>query len=216
MTFITRLASFLTPFLGALLAGGSAWAVRPEPNAIGLQPPASPTMVAINDFHNLLLWLITAISLFVLALMVYVMVRFREKANPNPTKTTHNVAVEVAWTVVPIIILVALAVPSLRLLYYTDRLPPDDVEMTIKAIGKQWYWSYEYPDFGNFTFDSVMTAKDDLPDDLKNQYLLETDTEVVLPVGVNIRVIVTAGDVLHNWAIPALGIKLDAVPGRLN
>ncbi len=216
MTFFTRLALVLTILLGAMSSIGAAFAGGPEPNAIGFQPPATLTMERIAEFHNILLWLITVITVFVMVLMIYVMVRFREKANPNPSKTTHNTLIEVAWTVVPVVILLALAIPSLKLLYFQDRAPAEDVEMTIKAIGKQWYWTYEYPDHGNFTFDATMTAKADIPEGLEHRYLLETDVEVVLPVETTIRILVTAGDVLHNFAVPAFGVKLDGVPGRIN
>ena len=216
MTFFTRLALLPIIFLGAMSSIGAAFAGGPEPNAIGFQPPATPTMERIAEFPDILLWLITAISIFVLALMIYVMIRFREKANPTPSKTTHNTLIEVLWTVVPIVILVVIAVPSMKLLYFQDRAPEEEVEMTIKAIGKQWYWTYEYPDHGNFTFDAYMTAKEDIPEGLEHRYLLETDTEVVLPVDTTIRLLITGGDVIHNFAVPAFGVKLDGVPGRIN
>ena len=186
----------------------------PEPGRLGLQDPVTPTADKIVAFHDLLFWIITAISVFVLALMLYVMVRFREKANPNPSKTTHNTVIEIAWTVIPILILVFIAVPSFRLLYFADKAPEEEVEMTIKAIGKQWYWSYEYPDHGDFTFDAVMVEEEDL--EPGQPRLLATDNALVLPVGTTIRVLVTASDVLHNFALPSFGIKLDAVPGRIN
>ena len=216
MTFFTRLALVLTILLGAMSSIGAAFAGGPEPNAIGFQPPATLTMERIAEFHNILLWLITVITVFVMVLMIYVMVRFREKANPNPSKTAHNTVIEVAWTVIPIVILLVIAIPSMKLLYFQDRAPEEEVEMTIKAIGKQWYWTYEYPDHGNFTFDATMTAKADIPEGLEHRYLLETDVEVVLPVETTIRILVTAGDVLHNFAVPAFGVKLDGVPGRIN
>ena len=216
MTFFTRLALMPTILLGAMSSIGAAFAGGPEPNAIGFQPPATLTMERIAEFHNILLWLITVITVFVMVLMIYVMVRFREKANPNPSKTAHNTVIEVAWTVIPIVILLVIAIPSMKLLYFQDRAPEEKVEMTIKAIGKQWYWTYEYPDHGNFTFDATMTAKADIPEGLEHRYLLETDVEVVLPVETTIRILVTAGDVLHNFAVPAFGVKLDGVPGRIN
>lgn len=182
------------------------------PWQMGLQTAASPVMEEIVDFHNLLLWIIVPITLFVTGLMIYVLVRFRKSANPNPTTTTHNTLVEVLWTVVPILILVVIAIPSFKLLYYGDRAV--DAEMTIKAIGHQWYWSYEYPDHGNFTFDATMLEDDELKEGQPR--LLATDEIVVLPVDTSIRLLVTAADVLHAWAIPAFGVKLDAVPGRNN
>ncbi len=149
---------------------------------------------------------------FVLLLLLYVMYRFSERRNPTPSKTTHNTLIEVLWTTVPVIILVLIAIPSFKLLYYADRV--EDADMTIKAIGHQWYWSYEYPDHGDFTFDGIM-----LSDDEREQgqpRLLATDTFVVLPVDTKIRLLVTADDVLHNFAMPAFGIKLDANPGMIN
>ena len=214
MTFV-RSKAFLSALACSLLVmAGTAIAGQPEPRAIGFQPPATPVAEKIVEFHNLLLWVISGISIFVLALMVYVMVRFRESANPTPSKTVHNTTIEVLWTVIPILILVFIAVPSFRLLYFADRAPAEEVEMTIKAIGKQWYWSYEYPDHGNFTFDAIMLEEEELGSDQPR--LLATDNAVVLPVDTTIRILVTAGDVLHNFAMPAFGIKMDGVPGRIN
>lgn len=196
----------------AVSGAGSALAAYPQPWEMMLQPAASSTAEQIADFHNMLLVIITLITLFVLALLVYVMFRFSAKRNPEPTRTTHNTLVEVLWTVVPVIILVGIAVPSFKLLYYLDRT--EEAEMTLKVIGRQWYWSYEYPDHGNFTFDSNMVPEDALePGQLR---LLEVDNRVVLPVETNIRILVTASDVLHSFAVPAFGIKKDAVPGRTN
>ena len=187
-------------------------AASPQPWQMGLQPAATPVMTAINDFHNLLLVIISLIMVFVLGLLVYVFWRFNAKRNPTPSRTTHNTMVEMIWTVVPVIILVAIAVPSFQLLYYQNVVPESD--MTIKAIGHQWYWSYEYPDHGRFTFDAQMVPDDEIkPGQLR---LLETDNAVVLPVDTTIRVIITAENVLHAWAVPSFGVKIDAVPGRLN
>ncbi len=184
----------------------------PQPWEINLQPAASPIAERIHSFHNLLLWVISVITLFVLALLVYTCMRFRESKNPVPSKRSHNTILEVVWTAVPVLILVIIAIPSFKLLYYSDVLP--DTKLTVKAIGHQWYWSYEYPDNGDFTFDALMIPDSDLkPGQLR---LLETDNRVVLPVGVDIRVQVTAADVLHSWAMPPFGVKVDAVPGRLN
>ncbi len=209
----TRLLPFkLTIVLGALLVAGAAAAAAPEPWQLGLQPAASPIAERVHSFHNLLLWVITLITLFVLALLVYTCVRFRESRNPVPSRRTHNTLLEVVWTAVPVLILVIIAIPSFKLLYYQDRLP--ETELTVKAIGHQWYWTYEYPDHGNFTFDAIMVPDEEIAE---GQYrLLETDNRVVLPVGTNIRVLVTAADVLHSWAMPSMGVKVDAVPGRLN
>lgn len=178
---------------------------------MGLQDAASPTMERINSFHNMLLVVCYAISIFVAGLLLYVIVKFNEKANPVPSKTTHNTLVEVLWTAIPIVILVAIAVPSFKLLYYTDKTK--DAEMTLKIIGHQWYWSYEYPDFGELKFDSNMIAEKDLKPGQRR--LLEVDNRVVLPVGTNIRILMTAADVIHAWRIPAFGVMKDAVPGRL-
>ena len=206
-----RLAA-LAAFLLTIMSGVAFADGIPTEWQVGFQEAASPSMERIVDFHNLLLWLITAISLFVLALLVIVVVRFNEKANPTPSKTTHNTMIEVIWTAVPVIILVWLFIPSYNLMVTNDRV--EDADMTVKVIGHQWYWSYEYPDHGNFTFDANMTFAEDLED--KSLRMMETDNHVVLPVGKKVRLLFTADDVLHSWGIPALGIKLDAVPGRLN
>jgi cytochrome c oxidase subunit 2 len=206
---LVRLGGICTLVTG--MAGG-ALANEPKPWQMNFQPAASTTMERITDFHNLLLWIITVITVFVLALLIYVMIRFNEKRNPTPSKTTHNTLIEVIWTAVPVIILVLVAIPSFKLLYFGDRV--EDADMTLKAIGKQWYWSYEYPDHGNFTFDAFMVAEEDLKPGQRR--LLDTDTAVVLPVNTKIRLLITASDVLHSFAMPAFGIKLDANPGRVN
>ncbi len=191
---------------------GLANAEVPRNWQLGFEPAASPVMQLIAEFHNLLLIIITLITIFVTVLLIYVMYRFSEKRNPTPSKTTHNIALEIIWTVIPALILVGIAFPSFKLLYYADRA--EDAEMTIKAIGNQWYWSYEYPDDGNFTFDAFMIADEDLQPGQKR--LLETDNYVVLPINTKIRLLVTASDVLHAFALPAMGVKLDGVPGRIN
>ncbi len=194
---------------GAVVSG--ALAAEPLPWQMGLQPAASPTMAAIESFHTLLLWIITAISAFVLGLLIYVMVKFNEKANPTPSQTTHNTAVEVLWTVIPIVILVGIAVPSFKLLYFADKTA--NAEMTLKITAHQWYWSYEYPDHGEIKFDSNMIADKDLKPGQRR--LLEVDNRVVLPVGTNIRLLLASADVIHAWRINAFGVMKDAVPGRL-
>lgn len=182
---------------------------------LGLQAPATPVMERITSFHDILLGIIVFISVFVLGLLVYVIWKFGEKRHPTPSRTTHNTLVEVLWTVIPVLTLVLIAVPSFKLLYLIDVVPKAD--MTIKAIGHQWYWSYEYPDNGNFTFDATLLEEKEELEKTKNKLrLLETDNSVVVPVDTTIRVIVTADDVLHAWAVPSFGVKLDAVPGRLN
>jgi len=209
MTVLSRLGILAAAFLSTL---GSAFASEPEPWQLGFQPAVTPVAERIHSFHDILLWLITLISLFVLGLMLYVMWRFSEKRNPNPSKTTHNTLIEVVWTVVPIIILVAISIPSFRLLYFSETV--QDADITVKAIGRQWYWSYEYPDHGNFTFDAYMVADEDL--EPGQPRLLATDNAMVLPVDTNIRFVITASDVLHNFAMPSFGLKTDAVPGRIN
>ena len=190
-----------------------AHAAQPEAWGIGLQQAASPVMERITSFNDLVFIVALVITVFVMALLLYVVFRYSAKRNPMPSKNTHNTLIEVAWTVVPIIVLVVIAIPSFRLVYFMDRT--EEAEMTIKAIGHQWYWSYEYPDFDDFSLDSFMIQdKEELEDD--QPWLLETDTRVVLPVDTTIRVLVTADDVIHAWAMPAFGIKIDAVPGRLN
>jgi cytochrome c oxidase subunit 2 len=184
----------------------------PRPWEMNLPPPATTIAERVHSFHDLLLWIITLITLFVLALLVYACVRFRESRNPVPSKRSHNTVLEVVWTAVPVLVLVIIAIPSFKLLYYQDVVP--ETELTVKAIGHQWYWSYEYPDNGNFTFDALMIPDSDIKADQLR--LLETDNRVVLPVGVNVRIQVTAADVLHSWAMPQFGVKVDAVPGRLN
>lgn len=197
--------------LVVLGSGAAVFAAAPAPWQLGFQPSATPMMTEINDFHDLMLVIITLIAGFVLGLMLYVMVRFRAKRNPVPSRTAHNTVIEVIWTVIPIMILLLIAIPSFRLLYFMDRTA--NSEFTLKAIGHQWYWSYEYPDHDSFTFDSTMIADKDLkPGQVR---LLEVDNRVVLPVDTNIRVLVTATDVVHSWAVPAFGIKTDAIPGRL-
>lgn len=194
-------------FAGSALADGIA-----KPWQMTFQEAASPVMEQVDSFHDLLFWIITAITLFVLFLLIYVIVKFNEKANPVPSKTTHNTFIEVVWTVVPILILIVIAVPSFKLLFFQDR--HENPDMTLKVVGHQWYWSYQYPDHGDFGFDSQMIQTEDLKPGQPR--LLSVDNFVVLPVDTNIRVLQTADDVIHNWAMPAFGLKLDAVPGRTN
>tara|TARA_B100000900_G_scaffold238610_1_gene202701 strand:- start:24 stop:836 length:813 start_codon:yes stop_codon:yes gene_type:complete len=189
-----------------------AFADQPKDWQLGFQNPASDGMRDIVNFHDkLLLPIIVAISVFVLFLMLYACVRFRASANPNPSKRTHNVAVEVLWTLIPCLILIVIAVPSFKILYKQDTIPKAD--LTIKAIGYQWYWGYEYPD-ENIIFDSYMVEEKDLRADQPR--LLAVDNEVVVPVNKVIKVLITANDVLHAWALPSFGVKRDAVPGRIN
>jgi len=194
----------------ALVAGGAAYAEevgQPESWAFDLQASATPVMDSIMRFHNWLVVIITVITLFVLALLITVVVRFNAKTNPVPSRTTHNTLIEVAWTLIPVLILVGIAVPSFRLLFEELDIPKAD--LTIKATGKQWYWSYAYPDNGKFEFDSLMAEN-------KQPRLLGVDNELVVPVNKVVRVQVTGADVIHSFAVPAFGIKIDAIPGRLN
>ncbi len=184
---------------------------QPRPWQLGFQEAVTPIAAQIDQFHDFLLIIITVISIFVLALMVYVGLRFNAKSNPTPSKTTHNTTLEVLWTVVPIIILIVIAVPSFRLLFAQYDFPKADV--TIKAIGNQWYWTYEYPDNDDLTFDAILVEEADLKPGQPR--LLATDNDVVVPVNKNVHVLITAADVLHNWTVPAFGVKVDAVPGRV-
>ena len=185
---------------------------QPVPMQMNLQEPVTDIHADVVWFHNMLLIVITAITLLVMGLLLYVMVRFRKSKNPTPSTTTHNTVIEVIWTLVPVLILIVIAIPSFRLLYKHNNVA--DAEMTIKATGFQWYWGYEYPDHGNFSFMSYMVPDEDLQPGQPR--LLQTDTEMVIPVDTKIRLQVTAADVIHSWAMPSLGVKKDAVPGRLN
>jgi cytochrome c oxidase subunit 2 len=200
--------------LTLLSAGDPAFAGMGQPSdwQLGLQQAVTPVMEDITWFHTLLLYVITAITIFVLALLVIVMVKFNAKSNPVPSKTTHNTLIEVAWTVIPVLILVMIAVPSFRLLFFQLNIPQAD--LTIKATGKQWYWSYSYPDNGKFEFDSLMLQDKDRK--AGQPRLLAVDNEVVVPVNKVVRVQTTATDVIHSFAVPSFGIKIDAIPGRLN
>jgi cytochrome c oxidase subunit 2 len=193
----------------ALSTCGTAFAElgQPAPWEYTLQESGSPVMDNITWFHNFLLVLITIITLFVLALLVIVVIKFNAKSNPVPSRTTHNTLIEVAWTLIPVLILVSIAVPSFRLLF--EELDVPKADLTVKATGKQWYWSYAYPDNGKFEFDSLL-AQD------KEPRLLGVDNELVVPVNKVVRVQVTGADVIHSFAVPAFGIKIDAIPGRLN
>jgi len=195
----------------AVMAISGAYAAEPEPWQMGMQPPASLTAERMESFHTLLLWIITLIALFVLVLLIYVMWRFRASRNPVPTKRAHNTIIEVLWTVIPIMILVIIAIPSFKLLYFADVTP--SAALTVKAIGHQWYWSYEFPD-SKVAFDSQMIDDDSLKQGQIR--LLDVDNRLVLPVNTNVRVLVASDDVIHAWVVPALGLQINAVPGRLN
>jgi cytochrome c oxidase subunit 2 len=209
-----RWIALATVFVAVLAGGGVALAGlgQPSPWEIGLQQSASEGMDAIVRFHNLLLIIITAITLFVLGLLLVIIVRFNARANPTPSKTTHNTLLEVLWTVVPVVILVFIAVPSFRLLFTQMNIPPVDV--TVKATGKQWYWSYSYPDAGDFEFDSLMLSDKERKGDQPR--LLAVDNFMVVPVNKVVRLLTTASDVIHSYSVPSFGIKIDAIPGRVN
>ena len=195
-----------------LLTPVSAFANQPKDWQLGFQKSASGTMNDIVWFHDyMLLPVITAITVFVLFLIAYACIRFRASRNPEASTTSHNTMIEVIWTLVPCLILIVLAVPSFKVLYSQDEIPKADV--TIKAIGYQWYWGYEYPD-ENIVFDSYMIEEKDLKEGQPR--LLAVDNEVFVPVNKVVKVMITANDVLHAWALPSFGVKRDAVPGRIN
>jgi len=202
----------LAASIALALCGGAALADQPHPWQLGMQAPATPITERINSFHDELLVIIFAISLFVFALLIYVMVRFNARAHPVPTRTSHNTVIEVLWTVIPVLILVTIAIPSFKLMYYMDRVP--DSKMTIKVTGHQWYWEYSYPDQGNFSFTSNLLADKDRKSDQPR--LLEVDNPLIIPVGTNIRVQVAGVDVIHSWFVPSFGFQEYAVVGRLN
>ena len=207
------LAALVTGLMLLAAGGEGAWAAMGQPSnwQLGLQQAATPVMEHVAWFHDFLLYIITAIAGFVLLLLLIVIVRFNARSNPTPTRTTHNTLLEVAWTLVPVIILVAIAVPSFKLLFFQQTIPPSD--LTVKATGKQWFWTYSYPD-SNFEFDSLMLQdKERKPDQPR---LLAVDNEMVVPVNKVVRVQVIGADVIHAFAVPSFGIKIDAVPGRLN
>ena len=214
MPVFSRLRACAVAIGALLMSAASALAAPGQPSswALGLQEAASPVMADINWFHNILLGIITAITAFVLILLLVVMVRFNARANPTPSRTTHNALIEVLWTIVPVVILVCIAVPSFRLLFL--EVDPPKADLTVKVTGKQWYWSYNYPDNGNFEFDSILVADKDLKPGQPR--LLTVDNEMVVPVNKVVHVLVTGADVIHSFAVPSFGIKIDAVPGRLN
>jgi cytochrome c oxidase subunit 2 len=213
MLLLKRLIAFVVTGVTVLAGGGAALAATGQPQLwqFGFQPGATPVMDDIIWFHDFLLWIIAAIALFVLALLVIVVVKFNARANPVPSRTTHNTTIEVIWTVVPVLILVTIAVPSFRLLFYQLNVPKADV--TVKATGKQWFWTYSYPD-SKFEFDSLMVQDKDLK--AGQPRLLTVDNEMVVPVNKVVKVLTTGADVIHSFAVPSFGIKIDAIPGRVN
>jgi cytochrome c oxidase subunit 2 len=214
MLVLKRLTLVAITLVAILMGGEAALAGlgQPSPWQIGLQQSASPVMDNIIWFHDFLLYIITGIAGFVLVLLVVVMVRFNARSNPIPSRTTHNTLIEIAWTLIPIVILMFIAVPSFKLLFLQLNVPPAD--LTVKATGKQWYWSYSYPDNGQFEFDSLMLKEGERKEGQPR--LLAVDNEMVVPVNKTVRVITTGSDVIHSFAVPSFGIKIDAVPGRIN
>ena len=214
MKALSRLAAIAASASGILASGGVAWAAlgQPTPWQMDLQDSATPVMQDVAGFHTFLLWVIAVISAFVLALLLVCIVRFNARTNPTPSRTTHNTPIEILWTIVPVIILAVIAVPSFRLLFVQLEVPKPD--LTVKVTGKQWFWSYSYPDNGKFEFDSLMVQDKDLkPGQLR---LLAVDNEMVVPVNKVVHVLVTGADVIHSFTVPSFGIRMDAVPGRLN
>lgn len=204
-----KIGVFICMFFGIF----AVIAAEPKPWQIGFQPAASPVMEKITDMHHLLMIIITVIAILVSVLLLVVIYRFRESKNKIPSKTAHHTLLEVVWTLAPVLVLIMIGIPSLKLLYFAETIR--DAEITVKAIGHQWYWSYEYPD-QNVKFDSYMLEEKDaktVPDYVR---LLSVDNPVVVPVDAIVKVIVTSEDVLHSFAVPSLGIKKDAVPGRIN
>ncbi len=206
----------------AALVAAPASAAQPQPWEITLQPAASPIMEMIHSFNNGLLLVVTLIVLFVLALLVVVMLRFNARRNPVPSKTSHNTMIEVVWTVLPILILVGIAVPSFSLLLAQHdparAVPNYDPEksVTIKATGSQWFWTYTYPDYGDLEFDSLMLTDEEITDPATQPRLLAVNNQMIVPTGTVINMQVIGSDVIHSFTVPSLGFKIDAIPGRLN
>jgi cytochrome c oxidase subunit II len=206
------LAILMLAGLGIAATAAIAWAEGPRPWQLGMQAPATPVKDRLSAFHDELLVIIFLIALFVLGLLLYVILRFNQQRNPVPTRTSHNTVIEMLWTVIPVLILVIIAIPSFKLMYYMDRVPNPD--MTIKVTGHQWYWSYDYPDQGDLTFDSNLIPESDLKPGQKR--LLDVDNPLVVPVDTVIRVYVTGTDVIHSWFVPSFGVQEYAIVGRLN
>jgi cytochrome c oxidase subunit 2 len=213
MRVTARVFAFLVWALGAAGAALAQTVTKPEEWQINLQPAATPMMRSVSDFHSFLLLISTLIVGLVLGLLLIVILRFNARTNPTPSRTTHNTTLEVLWTVLPVLILVVIAIPSFRLLYSQRVLPQAD--MTVKVTGNKWYWSYEYPDHGGIAFDSNILSDQDAAARGEPRHLA-VDNPVIVPVGKTVRIVVTASDVIHAWTIPSFGQKIDAVPGRLN
>ncbi|MBU6235694.1 MAG: cytochrome c oxidase subunit II [Alphaproteobacteria bacterium] len=212
--FSVMMKKLILSLLAFVAISSPALADYPHSWGLGLQEPAGVLMQQMSDFHHMLVYIIVAIAAFVLALLIWVVVRYNAKANPVPSKTTHNTLLEVVWTVIPVVILIVIAVPSFKVLFSQGRIP--QAEMTLKVTGYQWYWGYEYPDQGGIAFNANMIPEKEIDPSKGQKRLLETDNELVLPVDTVIRVQITASDVIHAWTVPAFGVKKDAMPGRLN
>lgn len=196
--------------VGTLLAGSPAWAQVPRNWQLGFQAPQSPVQEGIEGLHALVIWLMAMVTVFVACLLLYVVWRYRASKNPTPSRVSHHTALEVAWTLLPVLILVVIAIPSFRLVFFEDRT--NDAALTIKATGRQWAWEYTYPDNGGFSFISNMIADDELkPGDLRR---LAVDNRLVVPAGRDIRILTTSNDVIHSFFIPSLGVQRYAIPGR--
>jgi len=209
----TRKTGFSAGLAATVLSWTSAATAMPYNYELGLQPAASPVMERIESFHQLLLYIIVPICLLVLALLTWIIFRYNRRANPTPSKTQHNTLLEVAWTTIPVVILVVIAIPSFKLLYYEADIPKADV--VLKVIGKQWFWTYQYPSDGNFQFDSLGLS-DAAAIAAGEPRLLGVDNAIVVPVNKVIEVETTGADVIHSWALPEMGVKMDAIPGRIN
>lgn len=205
------LAAAIAAFgLPAAALAQEAMVGAPQPWGMGLQASGGPIKDAISSFNTLVFWIIVAITVMVAVLLVYVAWRFRAAANPTPSRTSHNTTLEIAWTVIPVLILVVIAIPSFRLIYYQDRTV--DADITVSVQGRQWYWHYAYPDNGNFNFDSYPVQTEDLQaGQMRN---LEVDNPLVIPVGANVRVLTTGQDVIHSFFVPSLGVQRYSIPGR--
>lgn len=210
LLFLTSIACAAT--IGFAGAAGAEAVGEAHPWQVYFQDAFSPVMQEIHEFHTLLFVIMAGVVLLVLGILTYIILRFNAKKNPVPSRTAHNTVIEVVWTIVPVIILVVIAIPSLKLLYASGRTPAYD--MTLKVTGHQWYWTYNYPDNGDFSFDSIPIPESDLQ--AGQPRLLTVDNPVVVPVGATVQVLVNSDDVIHSWAVPSLGLKKDATPGRTN
>jgi cytochrome c oxidase subunit 2 len=213
-------AATLTTTIALAFAASCLMSIDPASAEQGLDsrwqvwhsPPVTPIAEQVDHLHRLMFILMFAITALVVVLLLYALFRFHASRHPVPSRRSHNTVIEIAWTILPVIVLVVIAIPSFRALYFRDRT--ENPDMTLKAIGNQWYWDYEYPDYGNFRFSSLPIAEADLQPGQPR--LLAVDNPAVVPVGAKVRLQTTAGDVIHSWDVPEFGLKLDAIPGRLN